>query len=363
MNHRRRRVVLLALTPERRVSRALLITTPTTDHRTDDKNLVPLVDGYGPPVLLYSVLPLRMCTLNVASGKCTGAGSVGTVDPDLQRAVEQVGPLRGSTPLTATPHGYLGLVHRKQDMELGRVYTHKWLLLSHEAPHAPLWLSEPFRLPLTGRVPSEDIQFAAGLVVDMQAATATVSYGVADCFPWFATLPLPLSEIIAAAAKEGAPALQPIRLIPPSPLPPPSSSPQIRVRWDAPFSDVSGFAVASRGFARQMLADPGVELFVRDFVQGERFDPGAFADIYNRIIRNQSAVAQDPDVTVRMHWPPNFQPPPRGRLVMYLPWEFEAVPAPWVEMLNEWAAEVWVPARFCRLLCMFLALFVRVDMR
>jgi hypothetical protein len=343
--HHRRRVILLALSPTLRVRRALLVTTPATAFYAENKNFVPLVGGDGPLVLVYSVFPLRTCTLDILTGECAAIQMVNGDGAKAGQAVEQVGRLRGSTPLVATPHGYLGLVHHKQDMELGRIYTHKWLLLSREAPHPPLWLSEPFRLPLTGRVPSEDIQFAAGLVVDMQAGTATVSYGVADCFPWFATIPLPLSEIIAAAANEGAPALQPIRPIPPLPLPAQPLSPQIRVRWDAPFSDVSGFAVASRGFARQMVADPGVELFVRDLSQGERFDPDAFADIYSRIIRNQSAVAQDPDVTIRIHWPPNFQPPPRGRLVMYLPWEFEAVPALWVKMLNEWAAEVWVPAR------------------
>jgi hypothetical protein len=99
-----------------------------------------------------------------------------------------------------------------------------------------------------------------------------------------------------------------------------------------------------------MVADSGVELLVRDLTEGgEPFDPDSFADIYALTIRNHTAVARDPDVTVRMHWPPNFQPPPKGRLVVYLPWEFEAVPATWVELLNEWAAEVWVPARCARL--------------
>jgi hypothetical protein len=51
-------------------------------------------------------------------------------------------------------------------------------------------------------------------------------------------------------------------------------------------------------------------------------------------------------VTVRMHWPPNFQPVVSGKLVVYLPWEFEVIPESWVAALNAAAAEVWVPARF-----------------
>jgi hypothetical protein len=97
----------------------------------------------------------------------------------------QNGQVRGSTALTWTPLGYLGLVHRKQQLELGRMYTHKWVLLSARFPHFPIWLSAPFRLPLTERVVAEDIQFAAGALVQMERGTATVSYGVADCFSWY----------------------------------------------------------------------------------------------------------------------------------------------------------------------------------
>jgi hypothetical protein len=112
----------------------------------------------------------------------------------------QNGQVRGSTALTWTPLGYLGLVHRKQQLELGRMYSHKWVLLSARFPHFPIWLSAPFRLPLTERVVAEDIQFAAGALVHVERGTATVSYGVADCFSWFAEVDLPMAEMKAAAA-------------------------------------------------------------------------------------------------------------------------------------------------------------------
>ena len=59
-----------------------------------------------------------------------------------------------------------------------------------------------------------------------------------------------------------------------------------------------------------------------------------------------------PDVVVRMGWQhygPNLALPPHGaKLVMYLPWEFEAIPTRWVYVMNNHAAEVWTTSEFCK---------------
>ena len=68
------------------------------------------------------------------------------------------------------------------------------------------------------------------------------------------------------------------------------------------------------------------------------YDAEGNAEIYSRIMRANSARA--PNITVRMFWEPNFQPPPVGRWVQYLPWEFEVVPSAWVDILNEHTDEV-----------------------
>lgn len=357
--HRLRRMLLLRLSPQRTVERALLVATPATSHLENDKNVVPLVgglDGGRGPTLMYSVFPFRACTLDVETGDCTALpeadptpSTSAASSPGIELAMAQAGHLRGSTPLVSTTHGYLGIVHRKQDLELGRVYTHKWLLLSSSPPHTPLWLSAPFRLPLTRRPPSEDIQFAAGLLVDEDSGTATISYGVADCFSWFASVLLPLAEIEAAAADGGA-GLHPLHPLPLAPAEPADDSNYdhragpIRVRWDGPVSDISGFAVAARGFARQMTADPGITLTVRDHAARpgnyEPFDAAANAEIYSTVAASQADLATPPDVTIRLHWLPNFARVPVGALVVYLPWEFEALPATWVKLLNEVADEV-----------------------
>lgn len=54
------------------------------------------------------------------------------------------------------------------------------------------------------------------------------------------------------------------------------------------------------------------------------------------------------DVTVRHHWPPDFSPVERGRLVVIQPWEYGSVPAAWVQPINDNLDELWVPSSFVR---------------
>ena len=61
-------------------------------------------------------------------------------------------------------------------MSLGRVYSHKWLLVSSAPPFMPRWISKPFRLPKTETPVWDDIQFASGL--ELFEGKLLVSYGV-----------------------------------------------------------------------------------------------------------------------------------------------------------------------------------------
>ncbi|HXY79602.1 MAG TPA: glycosyltransferase, partial [Candidatus Bathyarchaeia archaeon] len=54
------------------------------------------------------------------------------------------------------------------------------------------------------------------------------------------------------------------------------------------------------------------------------------------------------DLTIRHHWPPNFQPPERGKLAVILPWEFGAVPSIWVREIESNVDGLWVPSDFVR---------------
>lgn len=54
------------------------------------------------------------------------------------------------------------------------------------------------------------------------------------------------------------------------------------------------------------------------------------------------------DITLRHQWPPDFSPPPQGKLVVIQPWEYGSVPAQWVADINAAVDELWVPSSFVR---------------
>jgi len=376
-----RRQILLKLGEDRRVERALLISIPGTLRSQDNKNVIPLLPEDGSGVLLvHSFLPYRVCRLDLDSGACEAIDAWAALQPSVQGATAmQLGPearralslnghVRGSTPFAPTPWGYLALVHRKQEMELGRLYSHKWVLMSLIFPHAPIWLSPSFRLPEAGATAAmkaaDDIQFAAGLEVHLDTSTATVTYGVADCFSTAAVVQLPVEDLAAAA--KGRAELRPVfpdpAALPPAQprqrpaglvaLPAAAQPPAITVRWDSPFTDLSGFATVSRALVQRLLQDnatsASVQIVNRFVSSPTRYEEEAQTAIYSRIVTSNLNLTASPDVTVRLHWPPNFETAPAGRLAVYLPWEFEAIPAQWVAALNRAADEVWVPAAFVR---------------
>jgi glycosyltransferase involved in cell wall biosynthesis len=54
------------------------------------------------------------------------------------------------------------------------------------------------------------------------------------------------------------------------------------------------------------------------------------------------------DLTIRQQWPPDLTPPPCGKLVVLLPWEFGALPRRWVEQIEKNVDELWLPSEFTR---------------
>lgn len=54
------------------------------------------------------------------------------------------------------------------------------------------------------------------------------------------------------------------------------------------------------------------------------------------------------DLTIRQHWPPDFQRPKRGKLAVIVPWEYGAVPRVWVREIEQNVDELWVPSDFVR---------------
>lgn len=84
-------------------------------------------------------------------------------------------------------------------------------------------------------------------------------------------------------------------------------------------------------------------------------EPSGFAPLPAQRVPNgemfADALSRHPsrlDLTIRHHWPPDFQRPTRGKLAVIVPWEFAAIPRVWVREIERNVDELWVPSQFVR---------------
>jgi len=71
--------------------------------------------------------------------------------------------------------------------------------------------------------------------------------------------------------------------------------------------------------------------------------------VYGRKLREMAKRhPENPDFWIRHRWPPEFNEPPGGKLIVIQPWEFGCIPRSWVKPVNRWTDQIWVPSRFVR---------------
>ena len=112
------------------------------------------------------------------------------------------------------------------------------------------------------------------------------------------------------------------------------------------FFEHSSLARINREIATALLREPELDVAL---------EPVGQPTLPHQKVPNGRALAEalsrhpkHVDLTVRHHWPPNFQPPARGKLAVILPWEFGAVPSIWVREIESNVDELWVPSDFVR---------------
>ncbi len=103
----------------------------------------------------------------------------------------------------------------------------------------------------------------------------------------------------------------------------------LAVRWRGDFDAISSLARINSEVVRRL---------------GDGFTVDIAAD--DRPART-TAPPRPAAVEVRHQWPPRFDDPGLGRLVLIQPWEFGSIPRDWVEPLQD-VDEVWVPSDFVR---------------
>lgn len=107
--------------------------------------------------------------------------------------------LRGGSQALPFGGGWLAVCHEVVFIGIRRCYLHRFAWFDADSRLARL--SEPFRFD--GR----DVEFVAGLAFHPDGERLVVSYGVADCEAWLATVPIP--EVERLLARRGASGAQP----------------------------------------------------------------------------------------------------------------------------------------------------------
>jgi glycosyltransferase involved in cell wall biosynthesis len=116
--------------------------------------------------------------------------------------------------------------------------------------------------------------------------------------------------------------------------------------FEGPFFEYSSFARVNREVAHALLSSSENDV---------RLEPSAPAALPPDLLPGGKVLTpavhrrlHQTDLTIRHHWPPDFRPPPTGKLAVILPWEYGGVPRVWIEEIEANVDELWVPSNFVR---------------
>jgi GT2 family glycosyltransferase/glycosyltransferase involved in cell wall biosynthesis/tetratricopeptide (TPR) repeat protein/SAM-dependent methyltransferase len=127
----------------------------------------------------------------------------------------------------------------------------------------------------------------------------------------------------------------------------PAAAPIGSGSWEGPFLVHSSLAHANRELVLALLARGRVDLGLRCWAAdppAADLDGPRWAPLAARFDRAPTASAA---FHVRHGWPPDFAPPPGGRLVLMQPWEFGRIPREWVEPLAR-VDQIWAYTHYVR---------------
>lgn len=120
----------------------------------------------------------------------------------------------------------------------------------------------------------------------------------------------------------------------------------------------SGITLAGAFWAHSSLARINRELahaLAAEHDMEAAFEPVGFSEIHGNTLPHFEEIAaglkrrlSSHNLTIRLHWPPDFSAPPRGKLVSILPWEYSAIPRYWVKEISARVDELWAISEFNR---------------
>ena len=126
------------------------------------------------------------------------------------------------------------------------------------------------------------------------------------------------------------------------------------VRWHGSFFVHHSLAHVNRALTLALLNEPtftesyGLALDPYEAATFNPHDTTTNDPRYATLAALHNLPVEDTRLTVRHRWPPVFDAPDTGKLVLIQPWEFGSLPKLWVEEIENSVDEVWVPSNFVR---------------
>jgi glycosyltransferase involved in cell wall biosynthesis len=134
-----------------------------------------------------------------------------------------------------------------------------------------------------------------------------------------------------------------------------ASTPGRRVRWEGTLSGTESFAVVNQIMIKLLrdMVPKGLDSVTvldtnKDLTMKRRHPYSAPRDVsVVHDFMSDLLTTKTVDLTIRNGWPPNFNLPQSRLSVIYMAWEFFAIPTSFVAGLNR-ATEVWTPSSWVR---------------
>jgi GT2 family glycosyltransferase len=126
----------------------------------------------------------------------------------------------------------------------------------------------------------------------------------------------------------------------------PATAKPVVVAWEGSFLDFGSLSHVNRELTRELSGSKQIRLQCvnQPASQNGTTTPKELKKLAATLAAKAPA---DTQITIRHAWPPNWQRPAQGKLVVIQPWEFGSLPQDWVEQSKN-VDEFWVPSNYVR---------------
>ncbi len=122
--------------------------------------------------------------------------------------------------------------------------------------------------------------------------------------------------------------------------------PEISVQWEGDFFQWHSLAHVNRELCIGLLKN-NIELSIVNLKPPE-FSPGNNAE-YNVLAETQfKALSHPHKFTIRHHFPPRFDKPENGQLIVIQPWEYGYLPEAWIQPIKDNVDQIWCYSQYVR---------------